>query len=84
LLLRASPRGSAPGPLVISDAFNARRIDTLALPGAVKVFGDVKPEPDLPNLEKAVAMAREVKPDLVLRRRQRHGSCQAGRGALHQ
>ena len=31
-----------------------------------KVFGEVKPEPDLPNLEKAVAMAKEVKPDLVV------------------
>lgn len=51
---------------MISDPFNARRVDTLALPGAVKVFGEVKPEPDLPNLEKAVAMARDVKPDLVV------------------
>ena len=53
-------------PLVISDPFNARRVDLLALPGAVKVFGEVKPEPDLPNLEKAVAMAKDVKPDLVV------------------
>ncbi|MHC2156537.1 alcohol dehydrogenase class IV [Bradyrhizobium diazoefficiens] len=63
---RFAERTGAKRPLVISDAFNARRIDMLALPGAVKVFGDVKPEPDLPNLEKAVAMAREAKPDLVV------------------
>ena len=63
---RFAERIGARRPLVISDAFNARRVDTLALPGAVKVFGDVKPEPDLPNLEKAVAMARDVRPDLVV------------------
>lgn len=59
-------RTGARRPLVISDPFNARRVDMLALPGTVKVFGDVKPEPDLPNLEKAVAMAKDVKPDLVV------------------
>lgn len=63
---RFAERIGAQRPLVISDPFNARRVDTLALPGAVKVFGEVKPEPDLPNLEKAVAMARDVKPDLVV------------------
>lgn len=63
---RFAERIGAKRPLVISDPFNARRVDTLALPGAVKVFGEVKPEPDLPNLEKAVAMARDVKPDLVV------------------
>jgi alcohol dehydrogenase class IV len=63
---RFAERIGAKRPLVISDPFNARRVDTLALPGAVKVFGEVKPEPDLPNLEKAVAMAREVRPDLVV------------------
>ncbi|MDN3275479.1 iron-containing alcohol dehydrogenase [Frankia sp. RB7] len=63
---RFAERIDARRPLVISDPFNARRVDTLALPGAVKVFGEVKPEPDLPNLEKAVAMAKEAKPDLVV------------------
>ena len=63
---RFAERIGAKRPLVISDPFNARRVDMLGLPGAVKVFGDVKPEPDLPNLEKAVAMAKEVKPDLVV------------------
>lgn len=63
---RFAERVGARRPLVISDPFNARRVDQLALPGAVKVFGDVKPEPDLPNLEKAVAMAREIAPDLIV------------------
>ncbi len=63
---RFAERIGARRPLVISDPFNARRADLLALPGAVKVFGEVKPEPDLPNLEKAVAMAKDVKPDLVV------------------
>jgi alcohol dehydrogenase class IV len=63
---RFAERIGAKRPLVISDPFNARRVDTLALPGAVKVFGEVKPEPDLPNLEKAVAMAKEARPDLVI------------------
>lgn len=63
---RFAERIGAKRPLVISDPFNARRVDALELPGAMKVFGEVKPEPDLPNLEKAVAMARDVKPDLVV------------------
>ena len=52
--------------LVISDAFNATRTDLLDLPGDVTVFGEVKPEPDLPNLEKALALAEQVRPDLVV------------------
>ncbi|WP_245444340.1 iron-containing alcohol dehydrogenase [Bradyrhizobium sp. Y36] len=63
---RFAERIGAKRPLVISDPFNAARVDTLALPGAVKVFGEVKPEPDLPNLERAVAMAKDTKPDLVI------------------
>jgi alcohol dehydrogenase class IV len=53
-------------PLVIADAFNAARVDVLALPGEVALFGDVKPEPDVPNLEKALSVARAAKPDLVV------------------
>ena len=49
----AKARG-AERPLVIADAFNAARVDTLSLPGKVGVFGEVKPEPDIPNLEKAL------------------------------
>ena len=52
--------------LVVSDAFNAGRIEVLGLPGEVVVFGEVKPEPDVPNLEKALALAERTKPDLVV------------------
>lgn len=52
--------------LVIADAFNAARVSVLELKGDVSVFGTVKPEPDVPNLEAALAMAGEVKPDLVI------------------
>jgi alcohol dehydrogenase class IV len=52
--------------LVVSDAFNAARVGLLDLPGEVTVFGEVKPEPDLPNLEKVLALAEQVKPDLVI------------------
>jgi alcohol dehydrogenase class IV len=53
-------------PLVIADAFNAARVGMLELPGEVSVFGEVKPEPDIPNLEKALAMARAASPDLIV------------------
>ncbi|MBP0444470.1 iron-containing alcohol dehydrogenase [Roseomonas sp. SSH11] len=52
--------------LVVADAFNAGRVDLLGLPGEVTVFGEVKPEPDLPNLEKVLAVAEAMKPDLVI------------------
>lgn len=52
--------------LVIADAFNAGRIGVLALEGDVSVFGTVKPEPDVQNLEAALALAEQVKPDLVI------------------
>ncbi len=52
--------------LVISGGFNARRVDVLGLPGEVTVFGNVKPEPDLPNLNAALALADQVKPQLVV------------------
>lgn len=52
--------------LVIADAFNAARVDVLGLEGEVAVFGTVKPEPDVPNLEAALALAERVKPDLVI------------------
>jgi alcohol dehydrogenase len=51
---------------VVADAFNAGRVAALELPGEVTIFGEVKPEPDVPNLEKALAMARAARPDLVI------------------
>ena len=52
--------------LVVADAFNASRVDVLALPGSVTMFGTVKPEPDIPNLEALLAMAAGTQPDLVV------------------
>jgi len=52
--------------LVVADAFNAGRVDLLGLQGEVAVFGNVRPEPDLPNLEAALAVAEQAKPDLVI------------------
>lgn len=52
--------------LVVADAFNAARIGLLDLPGEVTVFGTVKPEPDIPNLEAALAMAEDARPQLVI------------------
>ena len=53
-------------PLVVCDAFNAGRIDLLDLPGTPAVFGTVRPEPDIPNLDALLAMAQAVQPDLVV------------------
>ncbi|GLK78937.1 iron-containing alcohol dehydrogenase [Methylopila turkensis] len=53
-------------PLVVADPFNAARVDLLGLCGAVAVFGEVKPEPDAPNLDKALALAAEARPDVVI------------------
>ena len=52
--------------LVISGGFNAKRVAVLGLPGEVAIFGQVKPEPDLPNLHAALAMAEAFKPQLVV------------------
>lgn len=53
-------------PLVVADAFNAGRVDLLGLSGEIAVFGTVKPEPDLPNLDAVLALAEEVRPDCVI------------------
>src|SRR3954462_9081206 len=52
--------------LVVADAFNAARVDVLGLQGEVTVFGTVKPEPDIPNLDEAVELAQRIEPDLVV------------------
>jgi alcohol dehydrogenase class IV len=53
-------------PLVVSDAFNASRIGLLDLPDEPVVFGTVRPEPDIPNLDALLKVANEIKPDLVI------------------
>ncbi len=52
--------------LVVADAFNAGRVEALALPGTLAVFGTVKPEPDIPNLEALLETAERAAPDLVI------------------
>jgi alcohol dehydrogenase class IV len=52
--------------LVIADAFNAARVDQLALQGSVTVFAEIKPEPDIPNLEKLLAVAETAKAQVVV------------------
>lgn len=52
--------------LVVSDAFNAARVDRLNLPGTVTVFADVVFEPDVPNLERLLEVARSADPQLVV------------------
>ncbi|MEP7457458.1 iron-containing alcohol dehydrogenase [Phyllobacterium sp. SB3] len=52
--------------LVVADAFNARWVDVLGLSGEITIFGDVRPEPDVPNLEALVAVGEAAKPDLVI------------------
>jgi alcohol dehydrogenase class IV len=52
--------------LVVADAFNAARVDRLGLEGAVTVFADIKPEPDVPNLEALLAVAERVEPQVVI------------------
>jgi alcohol dehydrogenase len=53
-------------PLVVSDAFNATRIDLLSLPCEPVVFGSVRAEPDIPNLDALLEVANEIRPDLVI------------------
>jgi len=52
--------------LVVADAFNAKRVNVLELKGEVAVFGEVTAEPDVPLLDAGLALARHVKPDLVI------------------
>lgn len=52
--------------LVVADAFNAARVDVLGFTGEVSVFGEVRPEPDLPNLEAVLKLAESLRPDLVV------------------
>ena len=52
--------------LVVSDAYNAQRVAQLGLGGAAGVFGDVQPEPDIDNLNSALAMAEALSPDCII------------------
>jgi len=52
--------------LVVAGRSNAARVEALGLPGEVTVFGEVKPEPDIPNLDAALTLAEQVRPQLVV------------------
>ncbi len=52
--------------LVVAGRSNAARVAALGLKGDVAVFGTVKPEPDIPNLEAALALASQVQADCVI------------------
>jgi alcohol dehydrogenase len=52
--------------LVVSDAFNASRVDSLELPGDVTVFSQVRPEPDTDNLDLLLSVANEARADLIV------------------
>ncbi len=53
-------------PLVVTGRSGAARVALLDLPGEVTVFADTKPEPDLPNLLAACALAERAQPDCVI------------------
>jgi alcohol dehydrogenase class IV len=52
--------------LVVADAFNAKRTDVLGLTCGVTVFGDVRPEPDVANLDALLAAAVAARADVVI------------------
>lgn len=52
--------------LVVADAFNAQRVGLLGLEGEVTLFGEVEPEPSVPNLERLLAVAETARPELVV------------------
>ncbi|WEZ84496.1 iron-containing alcohol dehydrogenase [Rhizobium sp. 32-5/1] len=52
--------------LVVSDAFNASRVNVLGLKGDITIFAEVRPEPDMHNLERLLEVASGVDADLVV------------------
>jgi alcohol dehydrogenase class IV len=52
--------------LVVSGGYNAQRVSQLGLTGSVRLFGDVKPEPDIENLNQAVTVADDFEPDCII------------------
>jgi alcohol dehydrogenase len=53
-------------PLVIADIFHAGRLDILGLPGAVAAFTDIRREPEISDLDAALAVAASTRPDLIV------------------
>lgn len=52
--------------LVVTDAFNAARIDRLDLPGTPVVWGELTGEPDTGDLDRVVALAEAAAVDAVV------------------
>lgn len=52
--------------LVVADGFNATRLDALGLEGRVTLFADVRPEPDVANLNALLALAERAEPQVVV------------------
>lgn len=58
--------GDVSSTLVIATPITARFIDRLQLSGPYTVFDAIPGEPDIATLESALAMARRVRPELVI------------------
>lgn len=58
-------QSGATRPFVVADRVNAARLDILGL-GSPALFGTVMPEPDLTNLQDAVAAAKAAGADAVI------------------
>lgn len=52
--------------LVVSDAFNASRVNLLGLQGAITLFADVRPEPDTHNLDRLLEVANSADAELIV------------------
>jgi alcohol dehydrogenase class IV len=52
--------------LVVTDAFNATRLDRLGLTGRLTVFGRAKPDPEVPTLNELLGVAEAARPELVI------------------
>lgn len=53
-------------PLVIAGEHTEGYVDALKLPGKITVFADIPAEPDTQALDRAIAVARNCQPDLVV------------------
>lgn len=58
--------GDVKTTLVLAAPLTAGFVDSLELSGTVRVFAEIAGEPDIAMLEAALAVARAVKPDLVV------------------
>ncbi|MEJ8308150.1 iron-containing alcohol dehydrogenase [Agrobacterium larrymoorei] len=58
--------GDAQAALVIATPITAGFIDRIQLPGKIEIFDAIPGEPDVATLEAALAVARKVKPQVVI------------------